>query len=172
MSRETIHTFVPYLTPADWLVFLLPAVLSLTFFCVAIALLLRKRGKEGVPLGVAGLLLMGWWGQGLSSLNTVEFQGSTMSIVGPLTKVHLRLSQGNSVEEHRGVFLLLTQEEQAQLPRNGRWRWGEIWVDARYLVNEFTGRSQKRGPDGRILALQKPGDVQRHHRDKKQADRN
>ncbi|MEM4408389.1 MAG: hypothetical protein QXI19_06565 [Candidatus Caldarchaeum sp.] len=154
MSKEVIHKFVPYLTLADWLVFLLPAFLASLFLGLGMALLFRHHKiTRGFLSTVIGSLLAWWWGQGLSLLNTVEFQGSWVRIVGPTTDTQLTLRQGNNVVEQKDGFLLLTPNKWVYLPRNGRWQWGEIWVDARYLANEFEGRSQKRGRDGRLLAF-------------------
>jgi hypothetical protein len=173
MSSETVHRFVPYLTPADWLAFVLPAFLSFLFLGIACALFFRRRkAVAGFAFLTFGLLMLGWWGQGLPRLNTVEFRGAFVKIAGPLTEVRLTLSRDNCVLESEESFLLLSQGKQTSLPRNGRWRWGEIWVDARYLANEFAGRSQKRGPDGRLLALQEPADIQSHHRNKDQSNHN
>jgi hypothetical protein len=147
MKREFIE-FVPDVTAYDWAALLALCVLILASFALGVWLVRWcVRHSRGAAIGAAGVLAFCLLGLGalvcmkLPQFSKVTFTRSEVVVDGIGGMVRLPLGRDNLIRSDGSGVTLVAGSGSADLPGTGSWRFGELVVNAKYLANEFRGRS-------------------------------
>ena len=143
--------FVPDMSTADnasiWALAVL-ALLCLLLGAVIARNAARRSRMAFVSSGLAMLFTVGALGAVLAEripqLSRVTFSDDELIVQGVGSTTRLPFNHANRVNSDGGAIFLQSGNKSVSLPEFGSWRLDNLVVNAKYLANEFRGRSAYR----------------------------